>query len=161
LQCQHANTISYGMTLDSLVRPRRALQSGTSSGTNENKPDDMTGAKATASSSTRPAVADTAVQDIEDEVEYLQSIRSDLTHLGSMLFSRCVSGTRVVPRNVTNKIGTSTVLTGFGSSCDDYPRAYLTAACAIGMNASEMHEFFHRLDKTLREHKRKLQKQKR
>jgi O-phospho-L-seryl-tRNASec:L-selenocysteinyl-tRNA synthase len=36
---------------------------------------------------------------------------------------------------------------GFGSSTEDYPHSYLTAACAIGLSESEMNEFFSRLDK--------------
>lgn len=113
LKCT-ANTVSFGITLDGLVRPR-----------NED----------------------------EDEEAYLRSTSSDISSFGAMLFSRCVSGTRVVPR-----FGTKTVsgqeFRGFGSSIDCYPHAYMTAACAIGVSSTEIHEFFVRLDKTFREYKK-------
>ena len=54
-----ANTISFGMTLDSLARPKR---------------------------------------DDETEADYLKSVAKQISSFGAMLFSRCVSGTRVVPR---------------------------------------------------------------
>ena len=54
-----------------------------------------------------------------------------------MPFSRCVSGTRVVPRG-----GAKTVcgihFDGFGSSANGYPHSYLTAACAIGLGQDEV-----------------------
>lgn len=118
LQCPF-NTISFGITLDTLVRPK---------------------------------------DESEDETAYLQSIRKDISALGAMLFSRCVSGTRVVPRLEEKTLGQH-VLAGFGSSHDAYPHAYMTAACAIGVNASEVNEFVARLDKTLKEFRKKqLQK---
>ena len=39
----------------------------------------------------------------------------------------------------------------FGSSTENYPHSYLTAACAIGLSESEMNEFFVRLDKGLKD----------
>ena len=74
-----------------------------------------------------------------------------------MLFSRCVSGTRVVPRGESKTIGGQDFI-GFGSSVTDYPHAYMTAACAIGVTAGEIDEFLLRLDKTLKEFKRKMTK---
>ena len=47
-----------------------------------------------------------------------------------MLFSRCVSGTRVVPRFVTKNMGGQVF-------CGYYPHAYMTAACAIGVSLFE------------------------
>jgi hypothetical protein len=84
--------------------------------------------------------------------------RRQVTRLGSMLFRRCVSGTRVVvPGEDVSLHGQ--VFCGFGSSHDAYPHAYLTAACAIGLSWGEMDEFFVRLDKTMTECKRQLQKE--
>eukprot|EP00977_Amphora_coffeiformis_P000867 scaffold184_cov179-Amphora_coffeaeformis.AAC.26 len=81
----------------------------------------------------------------------------DVSALGAMLFSRCVSGTRVVARG-----GEKTVcglpFNGFGSSVDGYPYSYLTAACAIGLGEDEVDLFLRRLDKTLGEFKKKQHK---
>lgn len=82
---------------------------------------------------------------------------ADITYLGSMLFTRCVSGTRVVPRGVSKTMGGQQFV-GFGSSVDGYPHAYLTAACAIGLGEAEADEFFARLDRTLRDCRKKKDK---
>jgi O-phospho-L-seryl-tRNASec:L-selenocysteinyl-tRNA synthase len=110
LECP-SNTISLGITLDHLVRPRNGGES---------------------------------------EDEYLKAVRNQLSYFGSMLFKRCVSGTRVVPRADVKQMG-GEVFVGFGSSTDEYPHAYMTAACAIGGSRSEAIQFFSRLDKTMKE----------
>ena len=117
LQCP-SNTISFGISLDTLARPK---------------------------------------EESEDEMAYIQSIRKEISSLGAMLFSRCVSGTRVIPRLETKTMG-GVEFIGFGSSHDAYPHAYMTAACAMGVNAAEVDEFFVRLDKTLKEFKKKQNK---
>mmetsp|Transcript_21053 Transcript_21053/g.50027 ORF Transcript_21053/g.50027 Transcript_21053/m.50027 type:complete len:539 (+) Transcript_21053:278-1894(+) len=106
-----SNTISFGITLDGLVRPRN---------------------------------------DSETEEEYIKSVSKDISSFGAMLFSRCVSGTRVVPRAQTKNMGGEEFI-GFGSSTNDYPHAYMTAACAVGVSCQEINEFYKRLDKTLKE----------
>lgn len=113
-----ANTISFGMTLDHLVRPKR---------------------------------------EDEEEATYLESISKEISYFGAMLFNRCVSGTRVVPRGET-KLMSGQEFKGFGSSTDHFPHAYMTAACAIGVTKSETDEFFVRLDKTMKEFKTKQRK---
>lgn len=113
------NTISFGITLDKLPRPR---------GEDER----------------------------EDDVAYLKEIEKEISQFGSMLFSRCVSGTRVVPRAQSKKMGDH-LFFGFGSSVEGYKHAYMTAACAIGLTKKELDEFFVRLDKTFQE-KRKFVK---
>jgi O-phospho-L-seryl-tRNASec:L-selenocysteinyl-tRNA synthase len=115
LQCP-SNTISFGITLDGLARPKK---------------------------------------EDEDQDEYFKSVSSDISSFGAMLFSRCVSGTRVVPRFETTTIG-GEEFRGFGSSCDEFPHAYMTAACAIGVGAEELDEFCVRLDKALKEFKKKM-----
>jgi O-phospho-L-seryl-tRNASec:L-selenocysteinyl-tRNA synthase len=110
-----SNTISFGITLDTLARPQAAE---------------------------------------EEESAYLQSIDKDISSLGAMLFSRCVSGTRVIPRGQIKSMG-GEALVGFGSSVEGYNHAYMTAACAIGVSRVEVTEFFLRLDKTLTEFKSK------
>ena len=109
----HTNTISFGITLDTMGRTRRE-------------------------------------EEDENDEAYLQDVGKDISQFGSMLFSRCVSGTRVVPRAQTQKIGSHEFL-GFGSSAEGYPHAYMTAACSIGLTKEEMDEFFLRLDKIFQE----------
>ena len=109
------NTISFGITLDNLVRPK---------------------------------------VDEEDECDYLRAVSKDLSTIGAMLFSRCVSGTRVVPRGERKAIGGIEFI-GFGSSTSDYPHAYMTAACAIGVRSEELDEFFVRLDKAFTQYKKR------
>jgi O-phospho-L-seryl-tRNASec:L-selenocysteinyl-tRNA synthase len=113
LECP-SNTISMGITLDHLVRPRNGD---------------------------------------EREDEYLKTVCKQISYFGSMLFKRCVSGTRVVPRSEVKQMG-GEVFVGFGSSTDEYPHAYMTAACAIGGSRSEVNEFFSRLEKTMKEAKK-------
>ena len=90
----------------------------------------------------------------ESEDDYLKAVAKDISQFGSMLFSRCVSGTRVVPRAQSKKMGDHEFV-GFGSSVVGFPHAYMTAACAIGLSNTELDEFFVRLDKTLQEIKSK------
>jgi O-phospho-L-seryl-tRNASec:L-selenocysteinyl-tRNA synthase len=59
------------------------------------------------------------------------------TYLGSMLFSRNVSGTRIVARGGSKAIG-GYEFPGYGAHVDDYPNVYMTAACAIGMEEEEV-----------------------
>ncbi len=100
------------------------------------------------------------------------------TYLVSMLFSRGVSGTRVVaPGQVrrrrirsrrfslsflvclrcvieqTLKIG-KLVFTGYGSQCGAYPCAYITAAAALCMTRADVQVYCERLDDTIHEFKR-------
>ncbi|GKY91421.1 hypothetical protein MPSEU_000114400 [Mayamaea pseudoterrestris] len=116
LLCTDHNTISFGITLDKLARPRN--------------PD-------------------------ENENDYLKAVSKDISTFGAMLFSRCVSGTRVVPRGETKRIGTIE-FKGFGSSTDNYPHAYMTAAVAIGVRPAELDEFLIRLDKAFRQYQKRL-----
>ena len=81
----------------------------------------------------------------------------DISYFGSLLFTRCISGTRVVPKN-QNKSIAGYEFDGFGSSTCNYSSSYLTAACAIGLTKKEMEDFFIRLDKALNEYHRKLAK---
>lgn len=86
----------------------------------------------------------------ESDDEYTRAIATDISSFGAMLFSRCVSGTRVVPRAQAKTIGDYN-FEGFGSSARNYPNAYMTAACAIGVNVAEATEFLVRLDKAFTE----------
>ena len=78
-----------------------------------------------------------------------------------MLFTRYVSGTRVIPKNESKTLSGIT-LSGFGSSTTNYPHNYITTTCclccAIGLSEEEMEEFFKRLEKVLKEYKKKKEK---
>ncbi|KAM5271716.1 O-phosphoseryl-tRNA(Sec) selenium transferase [Ctenodactylus gundi] len=72
-----------------------------------------------------------------------------VTHLGSMLFTRHVSGARVVPRGSVQTVSGHT-FNGFMSHTSSYPCAYLNAAAAIGVKAQDVDLFIKRLDKCLK-----------
>ena len=96
---------------------------------------------------------DELAKDTTDEKE-----KAEITSMfGSMLFTRCVSGTRVVSKNQSKKIAGHEFI-GFGSSTDGFPHSYLTAACAIGLSESEMEEFFVRLEKCFKDFRSKMKK---
>jgi len=82
----------------------------------------------------------------------------DETYLGSMLFTRSVSGTRVVPQGVASSV-CGMAFAGFGSSHPAYPHAYLTAAAAIGGTRAEVDRFVDTLDKTMAAFKQKRAKE--
>lgn len=71
-----------------------------------------------------------------------------------MLFTRCVSGTRVVARGQRKSVA-GVEFEGYGASVKGYPHDYLTAACALGLSSAELDEFLVRLDKTIRKVKGK------
>ncbi|XP_078534507.1 O-phosphoseryl-tRNA(Sec) selenium transferase isoform X2 [Lissotriton helveticus] len=73
-----------------------------------------------------------------------------VTHLGSMLFTRQVSGARVVPRETVQTVSGHT-FTGFMSHCDHYPCAYLNAASAVGIKRQDVDLFTKRLERCLRD----------
>lgn len=75
---------------------------------------------------------------------------SSPSFLGSMLFSRCVSGTRVVVRGVRQTVA-GHEFRGYGAHCDAYPSDYLTVAAALGTSEAEVEEFVRRMGKCLAE----------
>ena len=76
-----------------------------------------------------------------------------LTHLGSMLFHRCVSGTRVIIPGVQQKVAGIT-FTGYGAHYDQYPHSYLTLAASLGTQKSDIDVFMTRLEKSFRTFKK-------
>uniref|UniRef100_A0A8C9LAY7 O-phosphoseryl-tRNA(Sec) selenium transferase n=1 Tax=Pavo cristatus TaxID=9049 RepID=A0A8C9LAY7_PAVCR len=72
-----------------------------------------------------------------------------VTQLGSMLFTRQVSGARVVPRGSVQTVNNYT-FKGFMSHANDYSCAYLNAASAIGIKKQDVDIFLKRLDKCLK-----------
>ncbi|GAB4820637.1 hypothetical protein N2152v2_007683 [Parachlorella kessleri] len=77
-----------------------------------------------------------------------------VTMLGSMLFRRCVSGTRVVARGKRQSVGGKEFV-GYGAHCDDYPCDYLTVAAAVGTSRRDIDEFVARARLCFGEFKRK------
>ncbi|KAM9330371.1 O-phosphoseryl-tRNA(Sec) selenium transferase [Gastrophryne carolinensis] len=72
-----------------------------------------------------------------------------ITQLGSMLFTRQVSGARVVPLSTSQTVN-GYEFNGFMSHSNAYPCAYLNAASAIGIKKHDVDLFIKRLDKCLR-----------
>uniref|UniRef100_A0A7S1FM34 O-phosphoseryl-tRNA(Sec) selenium transferase n=1 Tax=Corethron hystrix TaxID=216773 RepID=A0A7S1FM34_9STRA len=83
-------------------------------------------------------------------VDRTKEVGLKVSRIGSMLFTRNVSGARVVPQGL-DKIICGHNFRGFGSSNENYPTAYMTAACAIGMEETEIDTFVKRLDKVLKD----------
>ncbi|XP_035671744.1 O-phosphoseryl-tRNA(Sec) selenium transferase-like [Branchiostoma floridae] len=75
-------------------------------------------------------------------------VGKEVTQLGAMLFTRCVSGTRVVAPGSDKDIAGHT-FRNFGAHHDNYPCAYLTAAAAVGMTKTDVDLFIKRLCKVL------------
>lgn len=71
-----------------------------------------------------------------------------LTQLGSQLFLRCVSGTRVVS-NLEIKVINGHEFRSWGAHHSNYPTGYLTAAATIGMTAVDVEQFLKRLTKVM------------
>ncbi len=70
-----------------------------------------------------------------------------------MLFSRGVSGTRVVAPGEVRVIDRHRFV-GYGAQCDAYPCAYITAAAAIGMTGEEVDAYVEKLERTIVEFKK-------
>ncbi|XP_068260154.1 O-phosphoseryl-tRNA(Sec) selenium transferase isoform X3 [Nyctibius grandis] len=82
-----------------------------------------------------------------------------VTQLGSMLFTRQVSGARVVPCGTVQTVNNYT-FKGFMSHANDYPCAYLNAASAIGIKKQDVDVFLKRLDKCLKTARKEAKKEK-
>ena len=78
-----------------------------------------------------------------------------VTHLGSMLFARCVSGTRVVSTTDEKEIGPSRIV-GWGAHSDAYATPYLTMSCAVGITEADIDTFAQRLDNALADFARQV-----
>lgn len=71
---------------------------------------------------------------------------SSSTILGAMLWQRHVSGVRVICRG--NRQAVSGIeFDGYGSSCDNYPHDYMTAAAAIGASKDDVDVFVEKIKK--------------
>ncbi|KAL4159729.1 hypothetical protein PRNP1_000302 [Phytophthora ramorum] len=80
----------------------------------------------------------------------LQEKSRQLTSLGAMLFSRGVSGARVVSC-LDSKTIAGHNFNSFGAHHDAFPVAYVTFACALGMQQNEVDLLVTKLRKTIHE----------
>ena len=80
-----------------------------------------------------------------------------ITFLGSMLFGRCVSGTRVVARGKRAEVG-GLAFAGYGAHHDAYPCDYLTVAAALGTREADIEELLQRLARCFGEFRARQQK---
>lgn len=84
-----------------------------------------------------------AIDDGNDQ--FLKSV----SEIGSMLFTRGVSGTRVITGREEKIFQGNHVFKGWGSHYDNTDTPYITAAAAIGMTSNDINLFVKRLDKVL------------
>ncbi|GBG31312.1 O-phosphoseryl-tRNASec selenium transferase [Hondaea fermentalgiana] len=70
-----------------------------------------------------------------------------LSEFGSMLFTRGVSGARVVAPGMTKTVA-AIDFGHYGASFDEYPHAYVTVACAMGVRLEDLGVLNKRLDQT-------------
>ena len=76
-----------------------------------------------------------------------------LTFFGSQLYHRSVSGVRVVAVGQQVTVISGYTFRNWGAHHDDYPCAYFTAACAVGLTSNEVALFFTRLRRVFRDFK--------
>nr|XP_002120570.1 O-phosphoseryl-tRNA(Sec) selenium transferase [Ciona intestinalis] len=84
----------------------------------------------------------------------LEASNCDVTQLGSMLFTRRVTGARVVQTFAKKEIE-GHVFTGYGSHSNHYPHSYVTVAAAIGMRRTECDVIVKCIDKCMTSLKKK------
>ena len=82
----------------------------------------------------------TKLQPAREEFLVPQDSAKRASFLGSMLFKRSVSGTRVVARGVTTHVA-GVSFEGFGAHCNAYPNDYLTVAAAVGTSKQDILAF--------------------
>ncbi|KAL3668232.1 hypothetical protein V7S43_006329 [Phytophthora oleae] len=95
----------------------------------------------------------TLCSEVMDEKEKSQQ----LTFLGAMLFSRGVSGARVVSC-LDHKTIAGHEFNSFGAHHDGFPVAYVTFACALGMQRDEVDLLVTKVRKTIQEWRAKQSK---
>jgi len=85
-------------------------------------------------------------------LERLQSHPKGPSYFGSMLFTRNISGARVVaPEKDVKKSVADISFLGYGSHTDNYPVPYFTVAAAIGMTRDDVDILISRLRKVFGE----------
>jgi hypothetical protein len=71
---------------------------------------------------------------------------SSATMLGAMLWQRHVSGVRVICRHKRQSVA-GIEFEGYGSSCNEYPHDYMTAAAALGVSREDVDVFVDKVKK--------------
>eukprot|EP00803_Ostreobium_quekettii_P004682 evm.model.scf_690.1 EVM.evm.TU.scf_690.1 scf_690:1172-7451(+) len=84
-----------------------------------------------------------------------QQRSKDVTFFGSMLWSRCISGTRVVARGKKQTVAGMDFV-GYGAHHSHYPHDYMTAAAALGTTRADVDKFACRLRDTLDKRRKSL-----
>lgn len=86
----------------------------------------------------------TKLQPTADKAIMSGKMAKHVSFLGSMLFRRCVSGTRVVARGTQQTVA-GIEFPGFGAHYDAYPCDYLTVAAGLGTSKQEILSFLSKL----------------
>ncbi len=133
------NPISLAVTVDGLVAAAAAAAAATRGGDEG----------ATAGSGKQDAAAQH-----EQQQQQQQQRQLDVTYFGSMLFSRGVSGTRVLAPGKHATVG-GVAFADYGCHCGDSPHAYVTAAAALGAGPADAEDFCGRFVKAYREFEKK------
>jgi O-phospho-L-seryl-tRNASec:L-selenocysteinyl-tRNA synthase len=97
------------------------------------------------------------MRDLKPDDDGANGKKTSVSFFGSMLFSRAVSGTRVVAPGKTQEVG-GIAFEGFGASCDAYPVPYFTAAAALGTTRGDVDAFCVRLGKAFTDFRKKTRK---
>lgn len=78
--------------------------------------------------------------------------KRDITELGSLFYSRQISGIRIVTKSNPITIN-GFKFSNYGSSCENYPNLpYMAFACAIGVTSDEINSFIVKLPKIIDEY---------
>ena len=86
----------------------------------------------------------TKLQPTVDKAIMSGKMAKHVSFLGSMLFRRCVSGTRVVARGTQQTVA-GIEFPGFGAHYDAYPCDYLTVAAGLGTSKQDILSFLSKL----------------
>ena len=100
----------------------------------------------------RSALSRLTIQPADERAVQAVSEKS-ISMLGSMLFKRGVSGTRVVAQGKVQSIAGHS-FQGYGAHYNCYPHTYLTFAAALGTTRQDVDEFLKRLRTCLHEFRR-------
>lgn len=87
----------------------------------------------------------------------LKNFNQDPSFLGSMLFLRSVSGTRILDPSKTATVS-GIEFQGYGCHTNHYPFPFVTCACAIGETRDEIDLFLERLGKCWKDFQKKINK---
>ena len=135
------NPISMGVTLSALERDLARIEIGETLSEKDEDEDDASANEPTTRTKTPTTTRP----------------KTSVSFFGSMLFSRAVSGTRVVVPGKTQEVGGIT-FRGFGASHDAYPVPYFTAAAALGTTRQDVDAFCARLARAFTDFRKKAKK---